>query len=133
MMRVMLPAVVVALLAGPANSARACKCRARGVTLLTAAAVAPEGHLAGYTELGLMSTGREHGQTWNTLVLPGHRGHGLGMWIKLANLEAARRLRPELRRVTTWNAEANQHMIAINEAIGFRPVRRAYEVALDVA
>lgn len=105
-------------------------CRARGVTLLTAAAVAADGHLAGYTELGFMATGRRHGQTWNTLVLPEHRGHGIGMWVKLANLAAAHRHRPELQRVTTWNAESNRHMIAINEAIGFRPSKRAYAMTL---
>jgi hypothetical protein len=28
-------------------------------------------------------------------------------------------MEPQLERISTWNAEANQHMIAVNQAIGF--------------
>jgi len=55
-----------------------------------------------------------------TLVLPGHRGHGLGRWIKVANLRQLARLYPAVRRVYTWNASENEHMLAINVELGFR-------------
>ena len=63
-------------------------------------------------------------QAWQgiTIVDPGHRGHGLGLLVKLENLLRTRKERPELRYVDTWNATENVHMIAINEAIGYRPV-----------
>jgi GNAT superfamily N-acetyltransferase len=63
-------------------------------------------------------------QAWQgiTIVDPMHRGHGLGLVVKLENLLRTREIQPDLRYVDTWNATENGHMIAINEAIGFRPV-----------
>jgi hypothetical protein len=29
-----------------------------------------------------------------------------------------------VRRLTTYNAEVNSHMVGVNEAMGFRPVAR---------
>jgi GNAT superfamily N-acetyltransferase len=57
-----------------------------------------------------------------TLVHPGHRGHRLGMISKVVNLKRALENEPELQVINTWNAVVNDHMIAINEAMGFRPV-----------
>lgn len=57
-----------------------------------------------------------------TLVHGDHRGHGLGLAVKVANLEALREAVPTVRRVHTWNAAENAHMLAINEALGFREV-----------
>ncbi len=57
-----------------------------------------------------------------TLVDPDHRGHRLGLIIKIENLRYALAHEPELARVDTWNAAVNDHMISINEAIGYRPV-----------
>jgi len=55
-----------------------------------------------------------------TLVLPGHRGHGLGRWVKAANLQQLAQVCPTVRRVHTWNASENEHMLAINTELGFR-------------
>jgi hypothetical protein len=57
-----------------------------------------------------------------TIVDPTHRGHRLGMIVKIENLRHALAHEPELRIIDTWNAAVNEHMIAINEAMGFRPV-----------
>lgn len=56
----------------------------------------------------------------DTLVLTGHRGHRLGMRLKVANLRQLRALRAGVRRVYTWNADENAWMLAINTALGFR-------------
>lgn len=56
---------------------------------------------------------------WDTLVLPEHRGHRLGLAVKLANLEYLQRERPTTRVVSTGNAADNAPMIAVNEALGF--------------
>jgi len=54
-----------------------------------------------------------------TAVTTAHRGHRLGLLIKAAMLEWLATAEPQLERITTWNAEANQHMIAVNEALGY--------------
>ncbi|MBT2499688.1 GNAT family N-acetyltransferase [Agromyces sp. ISL-38] len=90
-----------------------------GRTLLVAAAVAPNGSLAGYTELELPLE-REVAFQSDTLVVGPHRGHGLGMLTKLANLARLTEVAPERTVVYTWNADENDHMLAINVALGFR-------------
>jgi GNAT superfamily N-acetyltransferase len=79
------------------------------------------GELAAYTTL----THREAtpGMVYqeDTLVAPGHRGHGLGMLVKIANLRRIEKLWPDATSVMTWNANENQHMLAINIALGFKP------------
>jgi GNAT superfamily N-acetyltransferase len=57
-----------------------------------------------------------------TLVDPAHRGRRLGTIVKVENLRYAVAGEPELRTIDTWNAAVNDHMIGINEAMGFRPV-----------
>ncbi|MEV0628421.1 GNAT family N-acetyltransferase [Nonomuraea wenchangensis] len=56
----------------------------------------------------------------DTVVLRPHRGRRLGLLVKLANLLWLRESEPHLDRVITWNATTNVHMLAINEAMGFR-------------
>ncbi|WP_151081840.1 GNAT family N-acetyltransferase [Nocardioides cynanchi] len=54
----------------------------------------------------------------DTSVLPAHRGHRLGLRMKLAMLAWLRDERPEVEFVDTWNAAGNAPMIAINDALG---------------
>ncbi|MEV4951604.1 GNAT family N-acetyltransferase [Paenarthrobacter nitroguajacolicus] len=79
------------------------------------------GELAAYTIL----THREAtpGMVYqeDTLVAPGHRGHRLGMLVKIANLRRIHELWPSATSVMTWNADENRHMLAINIALGFKP------------
>ena len=70
----------------------------------------------------LESTVDDHAWQNVTIVDPDHRGHRLGMWIKVANLRYLMAHEPAVRAIDTWNAASNTHMIAINEAVGFRPV-----------
>jgi GNAT superfamily N-acetyltransferase len=60
----------------------------------------------------------------DTGVVEAHRGHRLGAWMKAVNHLRLRRERPEARLVQTWNASANEPMLRINRALGFRPVQR---------
>lgn len=87
----------------------------------------PSGHLVGYTELWVPpETGRAIGQG-NTIVLREHRGHRLGMLLKLEGLARVHELHPGHPSVVTFNAEENTPMIAVNEAVGFTAI--AYEGA----
>jgi GNAT superfamily N-acetyltransferase len=74
----------------------------------------------------------EHAWQGITLVHPGHRGHRLGLISKIENLRYARQHLPRLRYIDTWNAAVNEHMIAINEAMGFRPVDAWHNWTQDV-
>ena len=79
------------------------------------------GELAGYTEVFWDPEEPENLRQGDTGVLPKHRGHGLGKWLKAAMLEKVLRERPQVKRVRTGNADANAPMLAINRALGFKP------------
>ena len=70
-----------------------------------------------------------------TAVLREHRGHRLGLLVKVAMLETLARHAPDVRSILTGNAASNQHMIAINELIGFQAssVYRSWELDLTRA
>lgn len=78
------------------------------------------GQFAAYTALWIRRGKEDVADQDDTLVRAAHRGRSLGMWIKLANLAQYRARYPMARRVVTYNAEENAHMLAINEALGFR-------------
>ncbi|HEY5336028.1 MAG TPA: hypothetical protein VIJ71_08405, partial [Mycobacteriales bacterium] len=75
-----------------------------------------------YSELGVSRERPEVGYQWDTIVRADHRGHRLGLLVKIANLRLLRERSPKTRWVNTWNAASNRHMIAINEAIGWRAI-----------
>jgi GNAT superfamily N-acetyltransferase len=54
----------------------------------------------------------------DTSVLAPHRGHRLGLRLKLAMLDWLRAERPDVESVDTWNVPDNAPMIAINDALG---------------
>lgn len=58
----------------------------------------------------------------DTSVLAAHRGHRLGLRLKVAMADWLREERPEVIATDTWNAPDNHHMIAINERLGCRVV-----------
>ncbi|TFD92017.1 GNAT family N-acetyltransferase [Cryobacterium lactosi] len=92
------------------------------LAVVTAALHRPSGRLVGFTELSVPGDpGRAVSQE-DTLVLREHRGHRLGMLMKLANLKQLALGYPEQRAVTTFNAEENRYMLDVNEAVGFTPM-----------
>ncbi|HLZ96153.1 MAG TPA: GNAT family N-acetyltransferase [Candidatus Dormibacteraeota bacterium] len=68
-----------------------------------------------------------------TGVDPSARGRGLGKWTKATMLQHVRRLHPEARYVSTWNAASNAAMLGINNALGFRLHRMSteYQITRD--
>jgi GNAT superfamily N-acetyltransferase len=80
------------------------------------------GRVVAVTALMLEKSVPEHAWQLITLVDPPHRGHRLGTIVKIANLRYATAAEPALRLIDTWNAAVNDHMISINEAVGFRPM-----------
>lgn len=78
------------------------------------------GELVAYTRLVTPEDKPEVAYQEDTLVRSDHRGHRLGMLVKIANVDALAADRPQVKRVHTWNAGENQWMLAINVAMGFR-------------
>ena len=95
--------------------------QARGARFLIAVALhVPSGHLVACTELLLAADAPEQAWQMLTVVQPAHRGHRLGLAVKVANVEALARLAPAVRVIVTGNAGVNAPMIAVNDMMGFR-------------
>jgi GNAT superfamily N-acetyltransferase len=93
---------------------------ARGRTVLSAGAVR-DGRLVAVTDLHVPLARPERAQQSGTLVLAEHRGHRLGARVKIAVLRELAATVPGVRRISTYNADDNRPMVAVNEALGFRP------------
>ncbi len=87
----------------------------------------PSGHLVGFTMLSVPRSRRRAVDQWATLVLREHRGHRLGMLLKVANLAHLAEMAPGHPSVITFNAEENRPMLTVNEQLGY--VGIAYEGA----
>jgi GNAT superfamily N-acetyltransferase len=79
------------------------------------------GELAGLTELAVDPDDPGWGHQMNTVVTRAHRGHRLGLRLKVAMLELLATTEPGLERISTWNGESNEHMVAVNDALGYVP------------
>lgn len=94
-----------------------------GMTEVTVAARhRPSGRLAGYSSLDVFDHPTRPALQNDTIVLSGHRGHRLGMRLKLAGFAALRAKAPRCRAIYTWNAEENRAMLSVNEQVGFTAV-----------
>ncbi|MEU7900236.1 GNAT family N-acetyltransferase [Nonomuraea sp. NPDC049152] len=103
----------------------------RGDTLLTIAALR-KGEMAGYTEIVIRAGETRRALQYDTAVVPAHRGHGLGLWVKAAMVRRLRAEHPGIAEIETDNAQDNTHMLAVNRRLGFRSHRRSHEYQLDL-
>jgi GNAT superfamily N-acetyltransferase len=99
-----------------------------GRRVLAAGALAPDGSLVGITEVAYSEHAPSRAFQSGTLVAPEHRGHALGLAIKLANHREMRRVYPQCRILMTGNADVNAAMNAVNEQLGYREVERCLEM-----
>lgn len=91
-------------------------------------ALTRDGEVAAMTELFANVSMPHRAFQSGTLVVPSHRGHRLGLAVKVANQRALVDRFPELEWIITGNADVNAHMNAINDRLGFRVVERCLEV-----
>lgn len=102
-------------------------------TLVTAVAVhRASGVVAAYSDLAAPANDPGMVFQWGTLVLPEHRGHRLGMAVKVANLERLADIEPERTSVQTMNDEQNPWMVKINHNLGFKIIEEALSVCKDL-
>ena len=99
-----------------------------GRHVLTALAIAPDGAVAGTSDVRVNDGDTSSGQVGVTLVDPAHRGRRLGLALKVATHDLLRATYPECISVDTMNAEVNTHMNAVNERLGYRPIETLLEL-----
>ena len=80
------------------------------------------GEVVAFTELRATRASGSTASTEDTAVVPEHRRRGLARWVKLESLLELQRDRPDVRLVTTSNAEENDAMLELNRGLGFAPV-----------
>ncbi len=101
---------------------RRAKLKEMGRRVYETIAIAPNGEAVAQSTLSMSADDTENAYQWGTIVRRDHRGHRLGMAVKAINLRAVQAAYPDHQRIITTNSETNQHMVAINEELGFKPV-----------
>ncbi len=96
---------------------------ARGTSKLVAVVQhLPSSRLVAMSELLLAHDTPDQAWQLITVVHPAHRGHRLGLAVKIANLDALTARGPAVRLIVTGNAAVNAPMIAVNDMLGFEVV-----------
>jgi GNAT superfamily N-acetyltransferase len=90
------------------------------------------GKVAGLTEVVVPAQRPTRADQYDTIVVPAHRGYGLGRAIKARMLFELRSAEPRLTEVQTWNAFENEPMLKVNAELGFQPDRQWREYEADV-
>lgn len=88
------------------------------------------GAWAGHTVLCIDEFDPVVGHQEDTSVVGDHRGHRLGLRLKIEMLRWIAEERPEVRTTETWNSVENHHMLAVNELLGTSVVARHLSMRL---
>ena len=93
------------------------------------------GELAGHTMMSTDPARPTWGFQGDTAVARPHRGHRLGLRLKIAMMDWLAEVEPQLEQIETWNQADNGYMIKVNEAIGYRLDRifHMYELTVPAA
>jgi GNAT superfamily N-acetyltransferase len=85
------------------------------------------GDLAGHTVVAVEHERPTIGHQHDTSVVRAHRGHRLGLLLKTEMLRWLGEAEPQLESIETWNTETNDHMISVNEQLGYTVLARGLE------
>jgi GNAT superfamily N-acetyltransferase/RimJ/RimL family protein N-acetyltransferase len=91
------------------------------------------GALVAITQLGIDPLDPSWGIQELTAVAEPHRGHRLGLLVKVAMLDLLAAHEPHLTQIRTLTTEGNEHMAAINDEIGFTALERQLSWELETA
>jgi GNAT superfamily N-acetyltransferase len=86
-----------------------------------------DGAVAGQTTVSVHPDAPTYGHQQITAVARSHRGHRLGMLLKVDMLEWLAADEPQLETIDTDNAGSNDHMISINDKLGYRVTGAVWE------
>jgi GNAT superfamily N-acetyltransferase len=98
-----------------------------------AARAARSGRLVAITQLGVDPMDPSWGFQSLTAVAGPHRGHRLGLLVKVAMLELLAAHEPQLTQIETLTSAGNEHMTAINAELGFEVLERQLSWELGTA
>ena len=97
------------------------------VSIVAAARRVSDGVLGGYSTV-LLDRSDDAALQDDTLVMPEHRGHGLGMQLKQATRAIVEAEHPERTMLHTWTDPTNAAMYRTNIAFGYAPVELMHEM-----
>jgi GNAT superfamily N-acetyltransferase len=107
--------------------------RARGLEPYVVLAVHERsGAVAGLTEVVVPAQRPTRADQYDTVVVPAHRGYGIGRALKARMLIELRSAQPQLVDVQTWNALENEPMLRVNAELGFKLDRQWREYEAEV-
>ena len=89
--------------------------------------------VAGLTEVVVPAQRPTRADQYDTIVVPEHRGYGLGRALKARMLFELRAAEPQLTEVQTWHALENEPLLKVNAELGFVADREWREYEADVA
>lgn len=101
-------------------------------SLSAAAMEKATGRMVALTDLNVGTVDHRVVSQMGTAVVPEHRGHRLGLAVKTANVLTLLDTYPDAETIQTVNASENEHMIAVNAALGFEAVERSTIWKLDL-
>ena len=78
------------------------------------------GEVGGHTVVATHPLRPEVGGQGDTAVARQHRGHRLGLLLKIDMMHWLAEVEPQLKIIQTWNNADNTFMINVNEALGYR-------------
>jgi GNAT superfamily N-acetyltransferase len=90
------------------------------------------GRVVAYTDLNVPLSEHRVASQMGTAVVPDHRGHRLGLAVKLVNVLNLLDGYPDTETIHTVNAAENEYMVAVNTALGFHAVERSTVWQLDL-
>jgi GNAT superfamily N-acetyltransferase len=91
------------------------------------------GELAALTQLSVDPEFPDWGHQEMTAVTRPHRGHRLGLLVKVAMLELLGSHERRISRIITGNTDTNEHMVAINSELGYQIMDYWVSWELEVA
>jgi GNAT superfamily N-acetyltransferase len=91
------------------------------------------GEVGGHTMVITHPLRPDVGMQADTAVARQHRGHRLGLLLKIDMMRWLAEVEPQLKVIETWNNADNTFMINVNEALGYRMSRifNVYELRLQ--
>ncbi|MEU4425065.1 GNAT family N-acetyltransferase [Actinoplanes sp. NPDC024001] len=89
--------------------------------------------LAAYAVAVVGAASQPRARQYGPVVLPGHRGHGLGLWVNAALIQRLSEIHPHVTEIETATDEDDPALLAVREHLGFRALGHTRRYTLGSA